>query len=99
MEWVKPRSYNVVDGSCKNGSFKYLGREEQEDLECKVTTPPPLASWANSLSFFDDFDMSMYDCGLDQPKFGGSLQLDGVLLHRVSPLHLNFDLKGVLVKY
>jgi hypothetical protein len=65
VEWGKPRSYNVVDGS-----FKYLGREEQEDLECKVTTPPPLASWANSLSFFDDFDMSMYDSGLDQPKFG-----------------------------
>jgi hypothetical protein len=48
-----------------------LGREEQEDLECKVTTPPPLASWANSLSFFDDFDVSMYDGGLDQPKLGG----------------------------
>ncbi len=41
----------------------------------------------------------MYDRGFDQPKLGGSLQFDGVLLHRVSPLHIIFDLKGVLVKY
>ncbi len=58
-----------------------MGREEQEDLECKVTTPPPFTSRANSLSFFDDFNMSMYDNGLDQPKLGGSPQFDGVLLH------------------
>jgi hypothetical protein len=43
--------------------------------------------------------MSMYDSGLDQPKLGGSPQFDGVLLHRVSPLHIIFDLKGVLVEY
>jgi hypothetical protein len=93
VEWGKPRSYNVVDGS-----FKYLGREEQEDLECKVTTPPPLASWANSLFFLMILTCG-YDSGLDQPKFGGSLQFGGVLFHRVSPLHINFDLKGVLVEY
>jgi hypothetical protein len=62
-------------------------------------TPPPLTSQANSLSSFDDFNMSMYDSGLDQPKLGGSPQFDGVLLHRVSPLHIIFDLKGVLVEY
>lgn len=76
-----------------------MGREEQEDLECKVTTPTHLASLANSLSVFDDFEVSMYDSGLDQPKLGSSLQFDDVLLHRVSPLHIIFDLKGVLVKY
>lgn len=98
MEWGNPRSYNVVDGSCKNIHLNIWEGEEQEDLECKVTTPLSLTSWANSLSFFDDFDMSIYDNGLDKPKLGVSPQFDGVLLHRVSPLHIIFNLKGVLVK-